>query len=160
MTENETVFPKEGETEVSSATEVETKELPSADQLPEDESDQREEEVPFDYSILEQEDLDALKAEFPSLREITSVIELDNPTRYAQLRDLGLSAREAYLATAAQKKERTEAYDNRSHLHSSVPKSHGGRTDVMSIGELQSARELFMGLSDNEIVRLYKKVNS
>ena len=120
-----------------------------------------ESEDPFiDYEALEKEDLEALKEEFPHLRSLHSVIELDNPERYAKLRDLGLSAREAYLATTNPKKEKPVTYDNRSHLHSTVPKSHGGRVDAMSIGELHEARELFAGMSDSEIIRLYKKVNS
>ena len=113
-----------------------------------------------DYEALAREDLEVLRREFVHLGAMQSLAELDNPERYGELRDLGLSPREAYLATAMPKKEKISTYDNRSHLRSSVPKSHGGRVDAMSMAELREARELFAGMSDSEIVRLYKKVNS
>ena len=114
----------------------------------------------IDYEALAREDLEVLRGEFSDLEGVSSLAELDNPVRYGELRDLGLSPREAYLATAMPKREKARPYDNRSHLRSSVPKSHGGRVDTMSVGELREARELFEGMSDAEIVRLYKKVNS
>lgn len=119
-----------------------------------------DEESAIDYEALAREDLEVLRGEFSDLEGISSLAELDNPVRYGELRDLGLSPREAYLATAMPKREKARPYDNRSHLRSSVPKSHGGRVDTMSVGELREARELFEGMSDAEIVRLYKKVNS
>lgn len=120
---------------------------------------QESDETGIDYEALAKEDLETLKREFPALHDLTTLLELEQPERYGELRDLGLSPREAYLATNTQRSER-RSYDNRSHLHSSVPKSHGGRVDAMSINELREARELFSGMSDSEIVRLYKKVNS
>ena len=164
MTENEQLT--EATEAPLTALACETSLVTDASETSEDSTDTREEEVcetdgeETDYEALAKADLIALSEEFPSLRSISSILELDNPERYAQLRDLGLSPREAYLATATRKPEKGIKYDNRSHLHSSVPKSHGGRVDAMSIGELREARDLFSGMSDSEIVRLYKKVNS
>ena len=123
-----------------------------------EEAEERD-EPKIDYETLAKEDLETLKREFPALSAITSLLELEQPERYGELRDLGLSPREAYLATNTLRSEK-RSYDNRSHLHSTVPKSHGGRVDAMSISELREVRELFSGMSDSEIVRLYKKVNS
>ena len=107
-----------------------------------------------DYDKIAREDLIALKEQFPEVGEITSITELDNPLRYAALRDLGLTPREAYLAT----QRRKDLYDNRNHLRGSVPRSAGGLGGSMSQSELSAARELFSGLSDRELQRLYKTV--
>ncbi|HBJ18271.1 MAG TPA: hypothetical protein DDY70_00785, partial [Clostridiales bacterium] len=76
--------------------------------------------------------------------------------RYGALRDLGLSAKEAYLATTTPR--RMPRGDNRAHLHSAVPKAVQATGDGMSEGELSAARELFFGLGDAELHRLYQKV--
>lgn len=109
------------------------------------------------YAIKEAEDLIALRAQFPELSGLTTLRELNDPARYGELRDLGLSAREAYLATGGQRPQRT--VDNRAHLHSAVPRSVHGMGDGISPAELSAARELFAGLSDHEIRRLYKRVS-
>ena len=109
-------------------------------------------EAAVDYAAIIKADTEALKARFPELREISDVSELDNPLRYAALRDLGLTPEEAYLAT---RKRRTS--DNRSHLYPSptVSKSDSG---AMPESEMRSARELFSEMSDSEIRKLYRKV--
>ena len=60
----------------------------------------KQDAVQTDYAAVAREDLRALKAEFPELAAIGSITELNAPLRYAELRDLGASPREAYLATA------------------------------------------------------------
>ena len=99
-------------------------------------------------------DLTELRCGFPELSEIKSITELKNPTRYAALRDLGLSAEEAYLATNG----RVARTDNRSHIISGVPVSAKIPTSGMSRAQMEDARELFRDLSDSEIQRLYQKV--
>jgi hypothetical protein len=106
------------------------------------------------YDELAKADLEELKAIFPELSEISSITMIENPLRYAALRDLGLSAKEAYLATNAHKSR----YDNRSHLNSAVPGGAAAPKSSMSVAELDAARELFGQLSDREIQKLYKKV--
>ncbi len=107
----------------------------------------------IDYEALIAKDVATLKAEFPELSGIRDVTDLDNPLRYAALRDLGLSPIEAYLATA-----RRSVRDTRSHLRSAHGRSAGRAECVMSQHELASARELFPGKNDAELQRLYKKV--
>lgn len=119
------------------------------------ESDLQENDGQIDYAKLAEEDMKELISIFPHLREKESIYELENPLRYAALRDLGLSPKEAYLATS----EPVSRYDNRSHLKSAVPRGVGATADVLGAKELEAARELFSGLSDREIQKLYKKVS-
>ena len=111
-----------------------------------------EEEI--DYEALIASDVQALKSEFPELRGIKDVTDLDNPLRYAALRDLGLTPAEAYLATAKRR-----AQDNRAHLRSAHGRNATLSRGMMSQHELAAARDLFPGLSDSEIQRLYKRVS-
>ena len=101
-------------------------------------------------------ELDALKAEFPELSS-ADVEELCDTKRFAELIALGLTAREAYLATA---RVRRAVSDNRAHLSSAVPRGAKSPIGKMSASELRAARELFAGASDKEIMRLYKRVTN
>ena len=104
-------------------------------------------------SDLMGEDVTHLRSVFPELQQLEDVSELNNSARYSELRSLGLTPEEAYLAT----KKREAVYDNRSHLVSAVPAAaHSPRG--MSGRELGVARELFSDLSDSEIQKLYQKV--
>lgn len=107
-----------------------------------------------DYGAVAKRDLDELRSEFYEARELSSITELDNPVRFAELRELGLSPREAYLATQKTKK-RT---DNRSHLIGAAPRGAARGGSDMSHSELMRAREIFSGMSDAEIQLLYKRV--
>ena len=106
-----------------------------------------------DYEALIADDIEALKAEFPELRDITEITDLNNPLRYAALRDLGLSPAEAYMATAKRKSQ-----DSRAHLRSAHGRNAATEAGMMSQYELATARELFPGMSDSDLQRLYKKV--
>ena len=106
-----------------------------------------------DYARVAAEDLVTLKAEFPELLELRDICELNNPLRYAALRDLGLSPAEAYLATA----KRTPKRDNRAHL-SAVGSISYAPQGTMTEAEMSAARELFSDISDAQIRKLYKKV--
>ena len=107
-----------------------------------------------DYAALAAADMRELCELFPELSGKKSITELDDPLRYAALRDLGLTPREAYLATAKIRPR----YDNRSHLKSDVPRGTANGGDELLGKELDECRELFFGLSDREIQKLYKKV--
>lgn len=107
-----------------------------------------------DYEALIASDINTLKSEFPELGGLKDITELNNPLRYAALRDLGLTPEEAYLATA---KRRTQ--DTRGHLRSAHGRNAAVSTNMMSQYELSTARDLFPNLSDSEIQHLYKRVN-
>lgn len=110
---------------------------------------------PVDYADVAARDLEVLRRTFPACAEMDSLCRLENPLRYAQLRDLGLSPEEAYLATA----HAHTHPDNRSHLTSSVPRAAAGGIG-MTAAQLSAARELFEGLSDAELTRLYRRAMS
>ena len=107
-----------------------------------------------DSSKIMEEDLRALKAEFSELASMKDICELKNPIRYGALRDLGLTAKEAYLASGG----RRATSDNRAHLHSSVPKGATSPLGEIPRKEFEMAREIFSDLSDGEIQKLYRKV--
>ena len=96
-------------------------------------------------------DLDALLADVPELREAVS--GAINEKRFLELRRLGLSVREAYLATSVPKGK-----DNRAHIISEVPSGARSPEIGMSSFEMETARNLFDGLSEQEIKRLYAQV--
>ena len=106
----------------------------------------------IDYADLAARDAAELRREFSELCDLKDICELENPLRYAALRDLGLSPAEAYLATTRVRKR-----DNRAHLYATRAISSSTST-VMSEGELAAAREIFSGVSDSEIRSLYKRV--
>ena len=107
-----------------------------------------------DYASVLNSDIEELKAAFPELNLMENISELADPIRFGALRDLGLSAKEAYLASGGRKR----TYDNRTHLVSSVPGGARSAADGISRQELDLARELFAGMSEAEIQRLYRKV--
>ncbi len=107
-----------------------------------------------DYETVMRQDIEELHSIFPHLQDKKSVLDLDNPLRYAALRDLGLSPKEAYLATS----NINTTYDNRSHITSSAPKGASPSSELLTATELESARMIFSDLSDREIQKLYKKV--
>lgn len=107
-----------------------------------------------DYGKIVAEDIATLRVSFPELGNLSDITELQNPMRYAALRDLGLSAAEAYLATTP----RRAVYDNRSHLSGAFPKTKSAPpTGGMTRAEWNMAKDLFPELSDGEIYELYKK---
>ena len=117
-----------------------------------------EPEVPeIDYAALAAEDLAALKAQFPALKNLASLASLSDPVRYAELRECGLSPKEAYLATGGTPRR---ASDNRAHLFSAVPRASTAITESISAAEMAEARRLFADLSDAQIYKLHKKVSN
>ncbi len=105
------------------------------------------------YEKLMKSDVAELKAEFPELGDLTDIRELNAPIRYAELRDLGLSAAEAYLLTA-----RRSQSDTRGHLSPAFKVGAQSPSGSMTRAELSAARDLFPELSDSEIQRLYRNV--
>ena len=106
-----------------------------------------------DYEAIVASDVSELSSEFPELKGLKDITELNNPLRYAALRDLGLTPREAYLATA-----KRPAQDTRAHLRAAHGRSAAAGVGMMSQEELARARDLFPSLSDRELHKLYKRV--
>ena len=110
-----------------------------------------------DYAALAAEDLADLKAQFPALKSLPSLAALSDPVRYAELREMGLSPKEAYLAIGGTARRKS---DNRAHLLSAVPRASALANGLPSNAEMAEARRLFSNLSDAQIHRLYKKVTN
>ena len=106
------------------------------------------------YRLRAEEDLLILQREFPEMRG-RSLADLPSPRRFGELRELGLSPREAYLATADR-----VSVGGKSHLRASRPTHSVSRAGTMTAAELRAASNLFPKLSGSEIVALYKRVNS
>ena len=106
-----------------------------------------------DYAEILEADMNELSEEFSSGAQI-KITDLRNPIRYGALRDLGLTPKEAYLASGGKK----EKANNRAHLSSSVPRKISASFSEMPRAELDAARELFSDMSDSEIRNLYRKV--
>ena len=117
----------------------------------EPEADEPGGESPEDTLALE---LDALRADCPELAGVGSLSEIEGAIRYGELRELGLSPREAYLAT----RPRRTLQQSRAHLTSASPASRRATAPAIPQRELRLAREIFDGLSDTEIEALYKRV--
>ena len=122
---------------------------------PDDENEDGEAEEEIPYESLIESDLCELRNTFPELSELSDITELENPIRYGALRDLGLSAAEAYRAITTKPARRI---DTRSHLKSAIPRHASSPGSSMSYRELEIARSLFSGVSDSELQRLYKRV--
>ena len=111
------------------------------------------EEEGTDYEALVKDDMSHLSEELLSGEEI-NISDLKNPLRYGALRDLGLTPKEAYLASGG----RVEKTDNRSHLFPSVPRTSTNSFSEIPRSQLEAARNIFVGMSDSEIRKLYRKV--
>lgn len=101
-------------------------------------------------------DLEELREEFPELAAVESLTDVEGATRYAALRDLGLTPAEAYRAT----RKTPTRQNTRAHLSSAVPRMAASPREGISREELRTMRGIFGDLSDAELQRLYKKVNA
>ena len=108
-----------------------------------------------DYGELLREDERTLTESFKSLPEDFKITDLCDPIRYGALRDLGLSPREAFLATGGI----GAALDNRAHLTRSISGGAVKRSADIPRAELRIAREIFSDMSEGELQKLYRRVN-
>lgn len=148
--ENESEKPTSNETSANEEKEGATNASPEATVTCEADTENTEEEM--------QNEIDFDKEIYELSYEASGGVGVEvNRERYGELRALGLTAREAFLATS---EIRERPSDNRAHLGSSVPRCATRPTFGISQRELKEARELFSGASDAEILRLYKRVTA
>lgn len=117
--------------------------------------DESETEVADDIDETEQEladDLDVLRSSLSELSSLRSIDDLAHPEEYARFCSLGLTPREAYLATGERREPR---------VPKRITAPMSVKRDRSAIPEyyLKMAREIFGGLSDREIQSLYKRVS-
>ncbi len=130
---------------------AETIEELSADGREHEAADTEKEDAQEAFIDLEGE-IKLIGAELPEI--CVQISDISDNKRYSELRGLGLTPREAYLAAVS----RPTVIDNRAHLTGAVPKSASAPSSQMTRGELEMARSLFEDLNDNELRRLYKRV--
>ena len=130
---------------------IENAEEPLPEVKDEMHTEDAEEKASFDLGS----DLDELASEFPRAATEDPDAIIDT-ARYEELRALGLSPREAFLATS--KKGEAHAADTRAHLGGSVPKRARPLATGMSAHELKCAKEIFGDMSDEELRSLYRRV--
>ena len=122
----------------------------------------KEEDVQKEYAAMEAADLAELQKRYPDIR-LNSLRDLKNLGRYGELRDMGLSAAEAFMATNAEmlekRAEETGAARAASKAHmTTVSKKSGGTNEPqMTDEELAIARDFFPDMSDEQIQKVYKK---
>ena len=170
MNEEETMDEREEETATAapSPTEASTEESAveesgtdtSEDPAPESEpAGDGESEGDESYRRQAEEDLAEIARLDPAAGEYTHLGEMPGALRFAELRGLGLSVREAYYAVRGASDEKPLAErGGRAHLHGSVPGRAAAVGIGMSAGEIEGARRLFPHLSDREITALYRRV--
>ena len=114
-------------------------------------TDEADEKAQESFSLTDE--IDELRAEHPDVVVANTNVD---PERYQQLRAMGLTMKEAYLATS----ERSRTADNKRHLTDSMPKSARSPATAMTRREMELARVLFDGMSDEQIKKLYNRVKS
>lgn len=148
----------------------------AADKTPEEYAREREEARKLEegkkllerkeFEEVKKADTAELKAKFPELKGCEDIEKEPWFIKFATFRSKGLTAEEAYSAanptgirkSVAASVKRQNLNDTKSHLRSNVPK--GGKVNdfYMSNDELRMAREALPGMSDEEIIKIYKKI--
>ena len=137
----------------------------SAEQTGEDFREESVEQTGEEYEQRAEEDMRTLCALFPALApdgQILKIGELANPTRFAELREAGLSVEEAFLASnyrmlSSRPIELEVRREMKAHLRPTLPRS-SGRAAAMPTSLLLRTRSLFEGLTDRELASLYRRV--
>lgn len=113
-------------------------------------------------------DLAEVQAAYPDAKAYASVKDFPNFKEFGRLRDLGLSPKQAYIAShpdavrqnVAAATRQQSLNDTKKHLKSAVSKSSRDNTITMTKRELAECRDLFPGMSDKEIMKLYRDTKS
>lgn len=111
------------------------------------------------------DDIAALRSEFPEMKDVTKLEQIPNARRFAELRDAGLTAREAYVAAninaqrdiIANSARQAATNASKDHLVSNVPKASRDTSVKISRADMEQLRDLFPDKSDKEIIALYRK---
>ena len=108
-----------------------------------------------DYARMAEEDLAEIKRLDPSYAPASHLGELPFARRFAELRDLGLSVKEALAAASP----RFHSYDGRAHLRAVAPRGARAPEGTLDRDRMKEAKLLFSGLSEGEINALYRRVS-
>ena len=113
-------------------------------------------------------DLAEVQAAYPDAKAYASVKDFPNFKEFGRLRDLGLSPKQAYIAShpdavrqnVAAATRQQSLNDTKKHLKPAVSKASRDNTITMTKKELAECRDLFPGMSDKEIMKLYRDTKS
>lgn len=113
-------------------------------------------------------DLAEVQAAYPDAKAYASVNDFPNFKEFGRLRDLGLSPKQAYIAShpdavrqnVAAATRQQSLNDTKKHLKPAVSKASRDNTITMTKKELAECRDLFPGMSDKEIMKLYRDTKS
>lgn len=119
------------------------------------EQEERPKEEAIDYARLAAQDLAEIKRLDPAYAPASHLGELPFARRFAELRDLGLSVKEALAAAAP----RFDTYDGRAHLRAVAPRGTRAPEGSLDRDRMKEAKMLFSGLSEAEINALYRRVS-
>lgn len=119
-----------------------------------------------EFEELKAADARELKANYPELKDVADIEKEPWFLRFAEFRSKGLTAIEAYSAanpngireSVASAVKRQNLNDTKQHLRSNVPRGGKGNEFYMSNEEMRMAREALPGLSDDEILKIYKNL--
>ena len=111
------------------------------------------------YRQRAEEDFSEICRAFPEARAARDLFGIGNLSRYAELREAGLPAPEAYAAAHYDRLGLAPMPDSRAHLSSSLGRGAAPAHAGMSAGEMTNARELFPTLTDREIGALYLRAS-
>ena len=107
-----------------------------------------------DYAALAVSDLAEIKSLCREFAAVEQLSDLPFARRFAELRDLGLSVKEALGASLPLR----ESGGGKAHLKSAVPRPAYLPENSLSHEDMRKAKELFYGLSEKEINALYRRV--
>ena len=145
--------PENAESETASGREPEGAAAPA----PDGSEKRRDDEI---YRMQAERDLLELQKIDPDAGNYRHLGEMPGALRFAELRGLGLTVKEAYYAVRGAVDEKPVAdRGGRAHLHGSVPGRAASGGNGMTVGEIENARRLFPGLPDREIASLWRRVN-
>lgn len=138
----------------------------AAEESTEEESAEEGEQAPeggTDFAARAESDLSEITKAYPTLG-LKSLGEIKNIQRFAELRDKGVTAAEAFAATNAEMlmagAERVGATKatGKAHLQSVAKKAGARSASQMTNAERETAREFFGdNMSDKELERLFAK---
>lgn len=120
------------------------------------------------YENLKKADLAALHAAYPDTADLDDIEKMENFRRFGELRDKGLSVKEAYAAanpeavrqSAAEAAKKNSLKGTKAHIGSVVPKGANGDSADMSPKQMKEWREMFPDKTKKEIISLFKRANS
>ena len=110
-------------------------------------------------------DLAEVQGFYPETKGLKTITEISNFGTFAELRDKGLTPKQAYAAanpdgvraSVAKSVKQQLLNETKGHLQSAVPKGSKDNSITMSKKTLAEWRDLFPDKSDKEIVALYKQ---